>query len=273
MNQRSDDATYGQRPAMEDDSMVGTLATQIEMIWPLEKRLLSTIGIDRATRLADLGCGTGEFSGRLKHALPKLEIAGIDLCESHLDRARAAYGDLGIEFVQGDARQAPWTDASFDAVVIRHLLQAIGDSDVILDEATRILNPGGVLYVLAEDYAGILIDTADTSAQRLFHDAAPAVANTGTQLMHGRGAARELKELGYTDVHVRPLTVDTENTDRATFAAMFRYWRDGYAAFLANQLGITTEAIAAKFDSLADAVEDPSRYGCWLLFAVWGTRP
>ena len=273
MSEAPGDSTYGQRPAMEDESMVGTLATQIEMIWPLERELLPAIGLDRATRVADLGCGTGEFCGRLARAVPHLSIAGIDLCASHLDRARVAYGDPRIEFVEGDARATPWDDASFDAVVVRHLLQAIGDSQRVLREATRILRPKGVLYVLAEDYAGILVDTVDDGAHRLFHDAAPAVAGTGTQLMHGRRAARELREFGYEDVHVKPLTVDTENTDRATFARMFRYWRDGYARFLAHHLDTSTERIAAKFDQLADAVEDPMRYGCWLLFAVWATRP
>src|SRR5205814_1672674 len=45
---------YGQQEQMEHPTMVGTLAAQIEMIWPLEKPLLERLGLPAARRVVDL---------------------------------------------------------------------------------------------------------------------------------------------------------------------------------------------------------------------------
>lgn len=267
---------YGQQEQMEDPTMVGTLRAQAEMIWPLELPVLERLGFGEATSLADLGCGTGEFAGRVAKRWPNLEITGLDMFEGHLDLARAAYPHEqheNLTFVRGDARATHWVDSSVDLVSIRHVLHALPDVDQVLVEAKRILAPGGTLYVLAEDYAGLIFDTPGESAQRLFFDAEAALTPHGTNLFHGRAVLRELMEAGYEDVRVDPILVDTLNTDREVFARMLRFWRDGYAEFIAESGGFEPDDIKARFDALRETVEDETRYGCWLLFAASGRKP
>jgi len=153
------------------------------------------------------------------------------------------------------------------------VLHALPDVARVLGEARRILEPGGLLYVLAEDYAGLIFDTPGEGAQRLFFDATPALEKHGTNLFHGRTAFREVRAAGFEDVRVDPIVVDTTNVDRATFARMLRAWQDGYADFIAEAGGFDAADIHARFDALRTTVEDENRYACWLLFALSGRKP
>lgn len=256
--------------------MIGTLRTQAEMIWPLELPILERLGFADFADVADLGCGTGEFAGRLATRWPDVRVAALDMYEGHLALARRAHPEADyprLSWVQGDARDTGWDADRFDAVAIRHVLHALPDVDVVLAESKRILKPGGLLYVLAEDYAGLVFDTPEEDAQRLFFDAMPALMRHGTNLFHGRAAYRELRAAGFADVRVEPLVIDTTNTPRETLAAMLGFWRDGYAAFIAASLGVPAPRIEKRFESLRLTALDEDRYACWLSLVVTGRKP
>ena len=68
------------------------------------------IGYDKATRILDIGCGTGRHSIELaKRGYP---VVGIDLSESLLKRAKekASERNLQIVFQKQDARKLPFLD-------------------------------------------------------------------------------------------------------------------------------------------------------------------
>jgi SAM-dependent methyltransferase len=266
---------YGQQASMEDPSMVGTLEAQAQMIWPVERPLLERLGLPAVRRVLDLGCGTGRAAGRIAAAWPHLEVVGLDLFEGHLGVARRDYPAARhprLSFLQGDARATGLADGSFDAVVIRHVLHALPDPDPVLREAHRLLAPGGLFYELAEDYQGLLIDSEDADARDLFLDVTGPMRGLGTNLNHGREAFRRLRAAGFRDVRVDPVIVDTLSAPRATWAAMFRHWRDGYAALKARLLGVAPVEIERRYAQILRAVEDPERWVGWWLLAVSGRK-
>ena len=266
---------YGQQGAMEDPTMVGTLDAQAQMIWPLERPLLERLGLPRAARVLDLGCGTGRIAGRVAAAWPHLKVTGLDMFPGHLAVARREFppekhGNLA--FVQGDARKTGLPAGSFDAVLIRHVLHAIPDVPAVLAEAARLLAPGGLLYELAEDYQGLLFDTPDEGARDLFLDAAPAFLPLGTNLLHGREAYRRFLDAGLNGVRVDAVVVDTLNAPREQWARMFRHWRDGYAEMKGRLLGVPTAEVERRYAAILEAVLDPHRWVGWWLMAVSGRR-
>jgi SAM-dependent methyltransferase len=200
---------------------------------------------------------------------------GLDLFEGHLAVARRdhpASSHPRLGFRQGDARATGLPAGSFDAVVIRHVLHALPEPERVLREAQRLLAPGGLVYELAEDYQGLLIDSDDADARDLFLDVADPMLGLGTNLRHGRQAFRRLRAAGFRDVRVDPVVVDTLSAPRATWIRMFEAWRDGYAALKARLLGVAPVETERRYAQILRAVADPERWVGWWLIAASGRR-
>jgi 2-polyprenyl-6-hydroxyphenyl methylase/3-demethylubiquinone-9 3-methyltransferase len=101
----------------------------------------------RTLSIADIGCGAGTQSllwAELGH-----RVHGLDVNQPLLDlaRQRAAQKELEVEFVLGSAVKLPWPDNSMDACISVELLEHVADWRACLREFTRIVRPGGVLYL------------------------------------------------------------------------------------------------------------------------------
>ena len=245
----------GQRRNMEDDSMAGTLACQARLIWPKEVELLRR---NPPASVLDVACGTGEILRRVREEFAPARAVGIDLYRGHLDTAEPPV-------VLGDGFRLPFADKAFDLVLVRHILQALPDPVPLLAEARRV---GRRIHVVAEDYAGILIDTADAATENHFTDVTPLFRPRGTDLYQGRRAYRHLAEAGFRDITVAPLLVDNVSDDREAFAGVMRHWKLGYATTLAGLLGVPDAEVERRFDLMIDAIKDPRRYASWLLFVL-----
>lgn len=270
------DARYGQQEQMEDASMQGTLAAQAALLWPQERPLMERLGVSRAGRLLDLGCGTGRLAGRMAEAWPTVQVTGMDLCEAHLACGRRDFPPArvpNLRFQQGDARATGLPAGSFDVVVIRHMLQAIPDRQQVLAEAVRLLAPGGLLYELAEDYQALLVDSDDPDGRDLFLACADPLLPLGTDMRHGRTSYRRFRSLGLEQVRTDALVIDTASTPRELWAAMFQHWCDGYAALKARMLGVAPEEVERRYAQVIRAVRDPERWVGWWLIVATGRKP
>jgi 2-polyprenyl-3-methyl-5-hydroxy-6-metoxy-1,4-benzoquinol methylase len=97
--------------------------------------------------VADIGCGAGTQAmiwASLRHRIRALDINAslVDIA-----RKRAAAAGLEIQFDVGSATSLPYADASCDVVLLPELLEHVEDWESCLNEAARILRPGGVLYL------------------------------------------------------------------------------------------------------------------------------
>jgi hypothetical protein len=89
----------------------------------------------------------------------------------------------------------------------------------------------------------------------------------------GRRAHRLLVDLGLRDLAVDYLVVDTLRVPRATFAAIWEAWRDGYADFVAAHSRFGLDEVRAAFEAQLATLRDPTGYACWLVPVVSGRVP
>lgn len=89
----------------------------------------------------DLGCGTGLAARALSEA--GSSVAGVDASAAML--ARASRRRRLARAVRADAAATGLPAASADAVVASNLLHLHPDPAAVLDEARRVLRPGGVV--------------------------------------------------------------------------------------------------------------------------------
>ncbi len=99
--------------------------------------------------LLDVACGTGNAG--IPAALAGAEVTGLDLTPRLLDIARERATEAGaeIEWVEGDAQDLPFDDASFDAAVSIFGSMFAPDHAKAASELARVLKPGGKLAVAA----------------------------------------------------------------------------------------------------------------------------
>jgi ubiquinone/menaquinone biosynthesis C-methylase UbiE len=97
--------------------------------------------------VADIGCNAGTQSllwSELGH-----RVYGVDVNRPLLNLARQRAKSAGheINFMLGSATSLPLGDASMDVCLAIELLEHVADWESCMREFTRILRPGGVLYL------------------------------------------------------------------------------------------------------------------------------
>jgi len=94
-------------------------------------------------RVLDVGCGTGGNAARLRDA--GAEVDGVTLSEAEAAQARLVCREVWLHNLEEglpDAAQGP-----YDAVVCSHVIEHLCFPSKLLNDARRVLKPGGVLVV------------------------------------------------------------------------------------------------------------------------------
>ncbi len=76
-------------------------------------------------------------------------LTGSDITPAMLRRAkkRAQENRCNIELVCADSQQLPFANHSFDFIIMHLILAVVPDSARALQEASRVLKPGGNIYI------------------------------------------------------------------------------------------------------------------------------
>ena len=101
---------------------------------------LAELAKQNATVL-DAGCGNGYYLARLRSFFPAKDYAGIDISRELVDLARQY---AGIDFALCDFFALP-PRRSHDVILMRFIVQHLKDFGMLLDQAARLLRPGGLL--------------------------------------------------------------------------------------------------------------------------------
>jgi SAM-dependent methyltransferase len=108
----------------------------------------------RASRVLDVGCGTGTVTEDLA-ARTRGKVVGVDLDPAMVAYAQAQRGQA--EYRQGDAHDLPLRDAWFEVTVCHFLLMWCHDPAQAAREMVRVTQAGGTILICAEpDYGGRL---------------------------------------------------------------------------------------------------------------------
>jgi SAM-dependent methyltransferase len=165
-------------------------------------------GFDDAHALFEVGCGTGRFVARLlrNHCPPSARYTGVDLSATMVAHARTALAPFAhratVVHTDGTLR-VDRPDGAYDRIIAAYVLDLLSDADVetFLDEAHRLLAPGGRLCV-----AGLTWGRGLSRLSALLWDAVHACAPT---LVGGCRPMNVRSRLNPARWHVRHATTVT----------------------------------------------------------------
>lgn len=107
--------------------------------------LASTAG----RRVLEIGVGTGLSLGDYE---ADMEVTGIDASEAMIARAHRRAQLIASAEIRSlsvmDAENLSFPDGRFDAVVAQFLITLVEKPERVLDEAWRVVRPGGALFLL-----------------------------------------------------------------------------------------------------------------------------
>ena len=133
----------------------GDYAAVAEMIDEAPPRdLLARIDIAPGHDVLDVAAGTGNVA--LRAAAAGAQVVGLDLTPELFDTARRRAAEYGVtvDWVEGDAEDLPFDDASFDRVLSAMGVQFAPRHQVVADELVRVCRPGGRIGVVNWTPAG-----------------------------------------------------------------------------------------------------------------------
>ena len=98
----------------------------------------------------DLCCGTGDmaFALRRRAGASTAKILGADFAHPMLQRAMVKSDGTSLRWVEADALNLPFPDASFDLLTSAFGFRNLADYDAGLREIVRVLRPGGECGIL-----------------------------------------------------------------------------------------------------------------------------
>lgn len=189
---------------------------------------------ERSEGLAlDLSCGTGNYA--LALAERGLRVVGVDVSAPMLSvaRAKSARAKLDIRWVRADASALPFRSGVFDLATMVLGLEFLTEPGRALEEAHRVLRPGGRLVAAILNRSGLW-----TLWRRLKRRFVPSVwrearfldADELGGLLRARGFAAQRWR---RTVHFLPLLARERVRWLERWEAIGARWMPGWAAFVA----------------------------------------
>jgi 2-polyprenyl-3-methyl-5-hydroxy-6-metoxy-1,4-benzoquinol methylase len=110
--------------------------------------------IPESATILDIGCGAGAILRSLQPYYPNLRLFGTDISEIAITEARAH--STNINYEQSTAEKLPYSDNTFDAVLMFEVLEHVENPEQSLCEIYRILKPEGKLYLAVPQEKSLL---------------------------------------------------------------------------------------------------------------------
>ncbi len=116
--------------------------------------ILDQIPIEQNVLAAEFGCGTGKFALELARRAPKGKVYGMDIQQEPLlvlEKEARLKGTYNIQTVRCDLEKkggSTLPDGYLDLVLIPNVLFQAEERIKIIEEAARVLRPGGKLLIL-----------------------------------------------------------------------------------------------------------------------------
>lgn len=136
------DTSWSAVASWYDDHLSGDDTYHEKVILP---NLLRLMDIKKGEKVLDIACGTGYFT-RQYHKLGAA-ASGVDLGAELIEKAKVQSPDIAYSLAAADDLSS-FPDNTFEKASCVLAIQNIKNADKAIDEASRVLRPGGRFYIV-----------------------------------------------------------------------------------------------------------------------------
>lgn len=147
------DAVKARQQAMWASGDFAVIGTTLQIVG---ETLCEAVDLQSGSRVLDVACGNGNAA--LAAARRWGRVTGLDYVPALLGRAgeRARAEGLAVEWVEGDAEELPFEDASFDVALSTFGVMFAPDQERAAREIMRVVRPGGSIGLANWTPAGFI---------------------------------------------------------------------------------------------------------------------
>ena len=131
----------------------GRLALMSQLLDPMHRRYLGSLGVGAGARAVEVGCGNGSISAWLAERVgPAGGVVAVDLDLSLIDVPAPK-----LELRQGDIVAGPVDPGGFDLVTARAVLHHVTDAEAAVRNLVASLAPGGSILLIEPDFLPVSV--------------------------------------------------------------------------------------------------------------------
>jgi demethylmenaquinone methyltransferase / 2-methoxy-6-polyprenyl-1,4-benzoquinol methylase len=131
------------------DAMNSLMSAGLHHRW--RARTVDIAGVGPGAAALDVCCGTGDLALELRRRVgPGGRVVGLDFSAPMLELAerKAAACGAEVEWVQGNALELPFPDATFDTATVGFGVRNVADLGRSIAEMARVVRPAGTVAIL-----------------------------------------------------------------------------------------------------------------------------
>lgn len=261
----------GSYPLETRDGEIERLHVQSRAWEPDANAMLDRFGNMAGWQCIDVGCGPGGITDLLSARVgPAGSVTGLDRNDAFLEHARSrAPGN--VQFRLGDAYSPDLPAASFDFVHMRFIASTAGDPERLLDAASRLAKPGGIVALQEPDGSTLHCYPPHPAWDRLKKALLGAFEGVGADLELAKRLYHLVHQSGLMDVQYRTALIGVRSTD-----PMVDYLPSTVESLRGTivRLGILTEMDfhAALADCRRHLAKPGTSFTMYTVAQVWGRK-
>jgi ubiquinone/menaquinone biosynthesis C-methylase UbiE len=236
----------------------------LEDVKAIKRAMVDYLELREGLSVLDVGCGTGDDARELAQLVsPSGRVIGVDNSSAMIAEARkrVASSQRSVEFIEGDAQNLNFADATFDRCRTERMLMHLDDPKKALAEMVRVVRRGGRVAVFDFDWDGMFVDSP---YKETTHRIVRMISDGIRQGWIGRVLPRLFREAGLTQVVSLPCAV------RVHYAFLHRLL-DGHLAKAQTAGMLSGEELATWWTHLEKA-EGEGQFNAGIFGFVVGGR-
>jgi ubiquinone/menaquinone biosynthesis C-methylase UbiE len=245
-------------------------------LMPLEELLVTEVRANGATRVLDVGCGTGSTTRAAALVLGAQGASvGIDISGPMIAsaRARADQERSSATFICADAQTHAFGSMRFDLIMSRFGMMFFADPVQACANLRSATSDGGRLrsVVWRSPAENPFMTTAERAAGALLPNLAPRRANAQGQFgfADAQRVQRILEQSGWDEIDIRPIDVSCSLPEQELGRYGTRFGPVGVALREADPQtrAQVAAAVRAAFDPYVQGTEARFTACCWMIGA------